>query len=105
MQTLSEKLGSRKFWMAVAAFLGSLGASIAGMATYNEGLAIVGAICAMLSAAIYAAAEAYTDGKRAEANATITNVTTTKTIGATSTTSRDIVEKVLASDIPTTSQE
>lgn len=91
--------------MAVAAFLGSLGASIAGMATYNESLAIVGAICAMLSAAIYAAAEAYTDGKRAEANLTVTNVTTTKTIGATSTTAKDVVEKILANDIQTPTQE
>ena len=105
MQTFLEKISSRKFWMAVAAFLASIGASIGGMATYNENLAIAGAICAMLSAAIYAAAEAYADGKRAEANVTVTNITTTKTIGATSTTAKDVVEKILTNDISSTSQE
>ena len=96
---MSSKLTSRKFWMAVAAFLASIGASLGGMVTYNENLAIAGAICAMFSAAIYAAAEAYTDGKRAEASANTTVTTTTKSIGATTTTAREVVEKVLTNDI------
>ena len=105
MQTLSDKLSSRKFWMAVAAFLASIGASIGALVTNNDVIAGIGIACAMLSAAIYAAAEAYTDGKRAEANMTVTNVTTTKTIGATSTTAKDVVEKILSSDIQTPTQE
>ena len=62
---MKEKLTSRKFWMMAAAFLGSLGASITGMATGDSRLATAGTVCSMLSAAIYAAAEAYVDGKRA----------------------------------------
>lgn len=54
---------SRKFLICVAAFLGSLGASIAALHTDNEKVATFGIICAILSAAIYAAAEAYVDGK------------------------------------------
>jgi len=63
---MKEKLTSRKFWLMAAAFLGSIGASITGMSTGNNRLATAGLICSMLSAAIYAAAEAYVDGKRAE---------------------------------------
>ncbi len=61
-----QKLSSRKLWLSVAAFLGSIAASIAGISVHNETIAVVGMVCGMLSAAIYAAAEAYTDGKRAE---------------------------------------
>ena len=100
MQTFSSKLGSRKFWMAVAAFLASVGASIGGMATYNENLAIAGAICAMLSAAIYAAVEAYVDGQRLQSNANVTSTTTTKTISATSSNARETVEKLLVTETP-----
>lgn len=58
-----QKLTSRKFWISVAAFLASVATSIAGLATENTTVAIVGTICGILSAAIYAAAEAYVDGK------------------------------------------
>ena len=47
-----------------AAFLGSLGSNITGLATHNTKLAIVGGVCAVLSAAIYAAAEAAVDRVR-----------------------------------------
>lgn len=57
-----NKLTSRKFWLSVAAFLGSLAASIAGITTGEKWITIAGVVCGMLSAAIYAAAEAYTDG-------------------------------------------
>ena len=39
MNELKQKLASRKFWLALAAFLGSVGSSIAGIATQNETLA------------------------------------------------------------------
>lgn len=65
MSNLKTKLTSRKFWMAVAAFLASVGGSVAGVATDNTALTTTGLVCTMLSAAIYAAAEAYVDGKSA----------------------------------------
>ena len=54
---------SRKFLLCLAAFLGSIGTSIAALHTDNQRVAIVGIVCAILSAAIYAAVEAYVDGK------------------------------------------
>jgi L-serine deaminase len=61
---MKAKLTSRKFWMMAAAFLGSLGASIAGISSDNTTIAVVGIVCSMLSAAIYAAAEAAVDKNR-----------------------------------------
>lgn len=58
-----EKLTSRKFWICVAAFLGSVATSISGIQIGNETLAMVGTVCGVFSAAIYAAAEAYVDAK------------------------------------------
>lgn len=58
-----KKLTSRKFWICVAAFLGSVAASISGIATGNQTIATIGVIAGVLSAAIYAAAEAYIDAK------------------------------------------
>ena len=58
-----EKLTSRKFWICVAAFLASVATSISGLVTANQTVAIIGTVCGILSAAIYAAAEAYVDGK------------------------------------------
>ncbi len=73
------KLKSRKFWVAVAAALASIGGSIAGVATDNTALVTTGLVCTMLSAAIYAAAEAYVDGKSAASNMTYKQVTATST--------------------------
>ena len=61
---MKQKLTSRKFWLMTAAFLGSLGTSIAGVAHGETKIAIVGLVCSFLSAAIYAAAEAAVDRKR-----------------------------------------
>lgn len=58
-----DRLKSRKFWISVAAFLASIGTSVAGLHSDNTVVASVGIIAAILSAAIYAAAEAYVDGK------------------------------------------
>ena len=98
MQTLSSKLSSRKFWMAVAAFLASIGTSIGAFATSNEPVAAVGIVCAVLSAAIYAAAEAYVDGQSLQSN--VTSTTTTKTISATSPNAKETVEKLLVTESP-----
>ena len=59
------KIFSRKFILSLAAFLGSIGASIVGLKVENETLATVGIICMVLSTAIYAAAEAYVDAAAA----------------------------------------
>lgn len=64
---LINKITSRKFWICVAAFLGSVATSISGIATGNHTIATVGVICGVLSAAIYAAAEAYIDAKAVNA--------------------------------------
>ena len=63
-----KKFNSRKFLISLAAFLASLGGSIGGVVTESDTLAIVGAVCTVLSAAIYAACEAYVDGKTANSD-------------------------------------
>lgn len=60
-----KKLLSRKFILSLAAFFGSIGASIVGLKVENEILATAGIICMVLSTAIYAAAEAYVDAAAA----------------------------------------
>ena len=82
MQTLLAKLSSRKLWISIAAFLGSIGGSITGIATGNDTLTTVGMVCTMLSAAIYVAAEAYVDA--ANVSSKVTTITA-------STTSKDVV--------------
>ena len=78
-----SKYLSRKFIISLAAFLGSIGASIAGITSKSDTVAVFGVICATLSAAIYAAAEAKVDA----ANSTSTTYEITKgTTVATSTT-------------------
>lgn len=62
-----RKVTSRKFWLCTAAFLGSIAASIAGITTSNETVAIVGTVCGVISAAIYAAAEQAVDAARLKA--------------------------------------
>jgi uncharacterized membrane protein YjjP (DUF1212 family) len=63
-EQILQKLTSRKFWLAVAAMLGSISASIAGLQTGNDTVATVGIIASVVSAAIYAAAESYVDAAR-----------------------------------------
>lgn len=63
-----EKFASRKFLMALAAFLASLGTGIAGLCTNNEAVAMAGGILCVISAAIYAFCEAYVDGASVKAS-------------------------------------
>lgn len=56
------KLKSRKFWICVAAFLASIATSISGISTNNQTVIIIGTVCSILSAAIYAFCEAWVDG-------------------------------------------
>lgn len=60
---MSSKLTSRKFWICVAAFLASIAVSISGITTSNETITIIGTVCGILSAAIYAFCEAAVDCK------------------------------------------
>ena len=61
-----EKLKSRKFWICVAAALGSLGTGISGLVQGNEKLALAGGILLVVSSSIYAFCEAWVDAKAAE---------------------------------------
>lgn len=72
---MTSKWASRKFWISVAAFLASIGASIAGLAIAEPTIAAVGMVCTVLSGAIYAACEAYVDGQSAAANGTSKQIT------------------------------
>ena len=58
------KLSSRKFWISVAAMLGSIATSITGIATSDQTVTIIGTVCGIASAAIYAFCEAWVDSKR-----------------------------------------
>lgn len=58
-----KKLTSRKFWICVAAALASLGTGVSGIMAGNQTLIIIGSVCTVLSAAIYAFCEAWVDGK------------------------------------------
>lgn len=61
---MSSKLTSRKFWICVAAFLGSIATSISGIVTENQTIIIVGTVAGVLSAAIYAFCEAWVDSNQ-----------------------------------------
>ncbi len=67
---MKAKLTSRKFWLSAAAFLGSIGASVAALMADNQIVAGIGIVCAMLSSAIYAGCESYVDSARAEIEST-----------------------------------
>ncbi|MCC8029654.1 MAG: hypothetical protein LIO75_07670 [Lachnospiraceae bacterium] len=58
---MKTKLTSRKFWISCAAFLGSIGVSIAGLQSGSDVVTAIGTICAVASAAIYAGCEAAVD--------------------------------------------
>ena len=58
-----DKLKSRKFWVCVAAFLGSIATSISGIVTDNQTITTIGVVCGVVSAAIYAFCEAWGDSK------------------------------------------
>lgn len=60
---MRTKLTSRKFWLCVAAFLGSVAASISGIVTDNKYVTTIGIVAGILSTAIYAFCEAWVDSK------------------------------------------
>lgn len=78
------KFTSRKFLICLAAFLFSLGTGMSGLAQGNSKIIMVGGICCVVSAALYAACEAYTDGKALQAQTTETYISksTTQSLNA-----------------------
>jgi hypothetical protein len=63
---MKKKLTSRKFWLCVAAFLGSVAASISGIVTDNKYVTTIGIVAGILSTAIYSFCEAWIDSKAVE---------------------------------------
>lgn len=87
---LINKFTSRKFWLAVAAFI----AAFVGMA--SGALEPKWSVLLMaLSAGIYAACEAYVDGQAAKSTQTINTTSITATSA-----SQKVVEKALAPEEP-----
>lgn len=76
---MNSKLTSRKFWLAIAAFLVAVGTGISGIVTGNEAVAIAGGVIAVIGTGIYQACEAYVDGQAASANTTSKQITATST--------------------------
>lgn len=68
---MRNKWTSRKFWVTAAAFLGSIGTSIAGLQSSNQEVAIVGIVCAIASTAIFNACEAYVDASKTVADTSV----------------------------------
>lgn len=71
---LIMKFTSRKFLICLAAFLFSLGTGLAGLSQGNSRIIMIGGICCVVSAALYAACEAYTDGQALKAQTTETYI-------------------------------
>ena len=69
------KWKSRKFWICVAAFLGSIGTSIAALHTGNEIVSAIGVVCAIFSAAIYSFCEAWVDSKAVQYSDEVEQIT------------------------------
>lgn len=97
MQEFIRKVTSRKFLVAVAAFLVSVGTGISGLVVGNYDLAIAGGIMVVVGTGIYQACEAYVDGQSAKSS-----VSTTTTTIAASSTSAEIVKKALSGTDKTT---
>lgn len=85
---MKYKIMSRKLWLAIAAFVGSIGAGITGLVIGNTDLTIAGTICCVVSAAMYQASEAYIDAASAASKTTSTSVTA-------STTAKEVVQQAL----------
>lgn len=71
---MRNKWKSRKFWLAVATFLGSVGTSITGLATDNKYVVTIGIICSVLATGIYQVCESIIDVAHLEdVNETVEN--------------------------------
>lgn len=107
-EEIISKLTSCKFWLALAAALASLAASCDAIGKMGEepvyaAVAVVGLVCAAISAAVYAAAEAYTDAARAMTDTKQT--TTTISASSTGTAANKVVAATLAPTAVATTTE
>lgn len=84
-----EKYLSRKFILACAAFLMSVGTGITGLVINNYDLTLIGTVMCVIAGGIYSASEAYVDGADVKSKQQLTTVT------ATSGNNVKLVEKVL----------
>lgn len=77
-----HKLTSRKFWVAVAAFLGSIYSSITALNSPSEKVQVAGTVCGILgmaiTAAVYSSSEAKVDAARLDQEYTNTNINKTE---------------------------
>lgn len=95
---MENKYLSRKFILACAAFLGSLGTSISGLVIGNYDLSVAGVIMCAFSAVSMQRQEAYVDA------ATVSSNTTSTTVSATSSSAK-VVESALLGSTATTEQK
>lgn len=100
-QSLADKLTSRKFWICVAAFLGSIGTGITGIVSDNTALATIGGVCTVVSAAIYAATEAYVDAASLKSEQLSVNVQAT----GTSRDTKELLDQALNKVVDSTAKE
>lgn len=63
---MKSKFASRKFLTAAASILGSIAAAIAGFATDNQVVIVIGIVCGIVSAGIYEIVEAVIDCETSE---------------------------------------
>ena len=71
---MRNKWTSRKFWLAVASFLGSIGTSITGLATNNKYIVSIGIVCSILATGIYQVCESIVDlAHKEDINETVEN--------------------------------
>ena len=75
---MAKKLTSRKFWLAIAAFLASFAMGVTGIMPAEWC-----GVCMAVSAGIYAACEAYVDGAAAKSTTSVTNISATSNDKAT----------------------
>lgn len=99
----TNKLTSRKFWLAIGGSAAGIATLISGFAVPDPGitlgLSIAGLALTAVSIVAYNFAEAYVDGKAAEANgeAVITTYASSTNVNA-NTTSAQTVERIIGKD-------
>ena len=94
-----DKLTSRKFWMALAAFFGSIATGVAALHSGYEIVAGIGVGCGIVAAAasavVYTLAEASIDKAAVSSNQTMT--TTSTSVTATSASQKAVEAALLPS--------
>lgn len=92
---MRNKLTSRKFWVAIAAGLCGVGAGVSGLVIGDHDLTKGGLLLIALGSGIYAAAEAYVDGKSVASTTTVSSTETKVTANASGNAAASVVDAVL----------